>query len=180
MNNISPVQFTKHIYFRLVHDSDAEFILSLRTDEIKSKHLSYVSNEIESQRQWLLAYKQRESLNQEYYFIISKDGFQDPLGTVRLYDFKENSFCWGSWIIVDSAPTYTGIESALTVYRIGFEILSFKNSHFDVRKSNKKVIAFHMRFGANIIREDEESFYFEINKKQYLKTEEKYARFLIN
>lgn len=67
---------------------------------------------------------------------------------------KEDSFCWGSWIIKDSSPSYVAIESALCIYEFAFNTLGFRQSHFDVRKNNVKVVAFHQRCKARIVRED--------------------------
>ena len=89
------------IYFRLVEESDAAFIHSLRMDEQYNKYLSQVDDDVEKQRQWITRYKQREEQNEEYYFIIHRKDNNLPIGTLRIYDFRpeENSFCWGSWIL---------------------------------------------------------------------------------
>ena len=98
-----------------------------------------------------------------------------------MYDFKvinqKRSFCWGSWIIKDGAPKTTAIESALQIYEFGFRKQSFDMSHFDVRKGNK-VIAFHKRFGAKIIGEDELNYYFYFFKEDYENIRVKYKKFL--
>ena len=167
---------TKHIYFKLVEADDAVFILSLRTDESKNKYLSHVNSELASQKQWIIDYKLRELKNLEYYYIImSKE--VEQLGVVRLYDFREDSFCWGSWILKNDAPVYSAIESALYVYEIGFCQLGFERSHFDVRKENKKVVNFHNRFGASIVKEDGLNYYFTFSKSGYFETRRKYKKF---
>ena len=113
----------------------------------------------------------------EFYFIIeSKIG--DNLGLVRMYDFKDNSFCWGSWLIKDNAPKSTAIESALQIYEFGFYKLGFEKSHFDVRKGNDKVISFHERFGAKIIDENELDYFFDFYKQDYEIMKKKYTRYL--
>ena len=71
---------------------DAEFILNLRLDEELNQFISKVDDDIKKQKKWLKKYKKREAQEKEYYFIIeSKSGKQ--YGTVRLYDFKDESFC---------------------------------------------------------------------------------------
>ena len=167
----------KNINLRTVEPDDAEFIYSMRQNEIKTKYLSKINGTIEDQREWIKHYKQREKIKQEFYFIIeSKDA--EELGLVRLYDFKDNSFCWGSWLIKNDAPKSTAIESALQVYEFAFYTLGFQKSHFDVRKENKKVIAFHERFGAMITDEDNLDFFFNITKNTYEQTKQKYKRYL--
>lgn len=167
----------KNINLRTVEITDAEFIFEMRQNENKTKYLSKVAGTVESQKEWIKNYKQRENGQQEFYFVIeSKNG--DDLGLVRMYDFTNDSFCWGSWLIREDAPNSTAIESALQIYEFGFYKLKFERSHFDVRKGNDKVIAFHQRFGAKIVDEDELNYFFNFEKNNYEITKEKYKRYL--
>ena len=166
----------RHVTFRLAEPSDAEFILNLRLDVNKSRHLSQTSNDLAMQRTWLENYKLREQRNEEFYYIIEDNGQRD-LGVIRLYDFQNDSFCWGSWILCDGAPSYAAIESALLVYEIAFYQLGFTKSHFDVHKQNLRVLDFHQRFGAVIVDEDEDIFYLNISKEQYERTRQRYRKF---
>ena len=169
--------YGKNINMRTVEIEDAKFICTMRQNEDKVKYLSKVDGTVNSQKEWIKDYKIRENKKQEFYFILeSKD--KEKLGLVRMYDFKNNSFCWGSWLIKDNAPKTTAIESALQVYEFGFNTLEFKKSHFDVRKGNDKVIAFHQRFGAKIVNENEEDYFFNFEKKDYEIIKEKYRRYL--
>lgn len=170
--------YGKNINLRLAEVSDAVFILKLRILQHKNKFLSQVENDLAKQEKWLEGYKKREKSSLEYYFIIeSKEA--EPLGLVRMYDLQENSFCWGSWLIKDSAPKATAIESALQVYEFGFGVLGFEQAHFDVRKENKRVIAFHERFGAELIKEDELNSYFNYTKNKHKETRKKYRKFFV-
>lgn len=169
---------TKHVTLRLATPSDAEFILKLRLNKTKNKYLSSVENDLEGQRKWLIKYKEREQKDEEFYYIIQGDNHQD-LGAVRIYDIQNDSFCWGSWILSDKAPSYAAIESALLIYEIGFYQLGFKKSHFDVRKKNTKVFNFHKKFGAVVTHEDDDNFYLEIDKASYEKTKMRYHKFFI-
>ncbi|RWX51665.1 Acetyltransferase (GNAT) domain-containing protein, partial [Candidatus Electrothrix marina] len=101
----------KTLAFRDATVTDAEFILMLRTNEKRSRYLSPVSNDIESQQAWLTRYAQMQD---QAYFIIEFEG--EFIGTVRCYDAREDSFCWGSWILIDNSPRHAAIESALMVY----------------------------------------------------------------
>ena len=97
----------------------------------------------------------------QFYFIIQKlDG--TPCGTVRVYDIRSDSFCWGSWILNENKTRFAAIESAFLVYKFGFESLGFKKCHFDVMKGNDKVISFHKKMGAVQVGEDEANYYYEI------------------
>ena len=168
----------KHISLRLVELSDAAFIYSLRSDK-KAKFLTQTTGGIQAQEEWIAAYKKREALGEEFYFIIeSLEG--QSLGTIRIYDFKQDSFCWGSWLIKDSAPAYVGIESALCIYEFAFNVLGFRQSHFDVRKSNIKVVAFHQRCKAKIAREDSINYYFNFSNQDFASMKRYYAKYYSN
>ena len=167
----------KNINMRTVKLNDAGFIYEMRKNQAKTKYLSNISGTVEDQKNWINPYKHREIERKEFYFIIeSKVG--EKLGLARMYDFKDNSFCWGSWLIKDNAPKTTAIESALQIYEFGFYQLGFNQSHFDVRIGNDKVISFHQRFGAKIVREDELDYFFNFTKIDYEITREKYKRYL--
>ncbi len=167
----------KNINLRTVEIADAQFIYEMRQNKNKTKYLSKVTGTINSQKEWIADYKKKEKDRKEFYFVIESKT-KEKLGLVRMYDFKENSFCWGSWLIKEDAPKTTAIESALQIYEFGFYKLGFKKSHFDVRKGNEKVIAFHKRFGSKIINEDELDYFFNFEKSDYEITKEKYKRYL--
>jgi len=167
----------KNINLRTVVVDDADFVFSMRQNQKKTKYLSKVYGTVEDQKTWITHYKDREEKQEEFYFILeSKNG--DKLGLVRIYDFQDNSFCWGSWLIKVDSPKYTAIESALLVYEFAFYTLGFIRSHFDVRKGNDKVMAFHQRFGAKIVDENELDYFFDYTKESYEAIKPKYKRYL--
>lgn len=168
---------SKTVRLRLVEESDASFIVSLRIDEKYNKYLSTVGSDIEAQREWIKRYKEKERNKEEFYFVIERnDGTR--CGTVRVYDLKEESFCWGSWILNENKTRYAAVESALLVYEYGFEHLGFNKSHFEVVKGNSKVVDFHLKFGAEQTSEDSEHFYYEISKESVANTKKKFARII--
>ena len=167
----------KNINLRLAEVTDATFIFELRKNSTKTKYLSQVNGDIANQEQWLREYKKREVEKIEYYFIIESKG-NVSLGLVRIYDLQKDSFSWGSWLIKEDAPKSTAIESALQVYEFGFYFLGFKNVHFEVRKGNEKVIAFHKRFGAKTVSENDIEYFFTFSRNDYEVTKEKYKRYL--
>jgi Acetyltransferase (GNAT) domain len=171
------IQCCKNIKLRLVSTEDACFILQLRLNEKLNQHISHVNNDIESQIDWIANYKERESQNSEFYFLITSYN-DEELGTVRLYDFVGDSFCWGSWVIGQNAPICAGIESALSIYELAFYTLGFKQSHFDVRKKNTSVVKFHRNFGAKVVSEDNTNCYFTFKKEDYEKIKSRYTKFL--
>ena len=153
------------LHFRNVNPSDAEFILSLRLDSDKNKYLSYTSANIHDQQEWLARMQ-----DDQLYFIIETDR---PVGTVRLYDQRGTSFCWGSWILSNDAPQSSAVESTLMVYYIGME-LGFDSSHFDVRKGNEKVWRYHERMGAKRVGETDDDYLYSIDKLSINRIFDKY------
>jgi len=164
----------KTIFLREVTIDDAEFIIKLRTDPEKNKHLSVTTSDVDKQKSFITNYLRSET---DYYFIIS-DWDRRPLGTIRIYDIHDDSFCWGSWILSKDAPAKAAIESALLIYDFAFFSLHYTKSHFDVRKENQRVVDFHKRFGACIVSEDHQNFFFEYTPDTYLTVREKYRRYI--
>ncbi|MEW6037346.1 MAG: GNAT family N-acetyltransferase [Pseudomonadota bacterium] len=154
--------------------ADAGFILSLRTDKRKSKYLSYTSPEIEKQIMWLTNYTAKSD---QAYFII-EDKLGGEIGVVRLYDQRNDSFCWGSWILKNNAPQSAAIESALIIYAYAINHLGFNQAHFDVRKDNQKVWLFHERFGAMRIGETADDYLYQIGLKEITASLRRYKKFL--
>ena len=137
--------------------------MGLRVDEKYNKHLSAVTGSIDAQVNWIRRYKEDEANKQQFYFIIERlDGVR--CGTVRVYDFIGDSFCWGSWILNEEKTRYAAIESAFLVYKFAFEYMGFEKCHFDVRKGNDRVISFHEKMGAIKTHETELDYIFEITK----------------
>jgi RimJ/RimL family protein N-acetyltransferase len=160
---------------RLVELDDAAFILSLRLDERLNRHITRTDAGFDRQVEWLRQYKEREREKGEFYFII-QDKAGNPCGTLRLYDFQGDSFCWGSWIMQPGSPGKAALESALLAYRCGFEELGFARSHFEVDKANDRVVAFHQRFGATVVREDEKNYYFQFSRTDFESACLRYAK----
>ena len=161
---------------RLVEESDATFIFELRSNSQKSKFISEISNSLNDQENWIKQYKNREKQALEYYYIIQGQN-EEALGTIRIYDIQGDSFCWGSWIVKQGAPASTAIKSALLIYEKAFYSLGFNRSHFDVRKENKSVIAFHKRMGAVIVSESDIDYFFIYTKDKFEHIKPKYKKY---
>ncbi len=150
-----------HTMLRLVEPADADYIYGLRVNAELNTFLSNAPASAQAQRDWIIAYKDRESQQLEHYFVICTQQGQ-PCGVVRLYGYSDTSFCWGSWILDANKSRYAAVESALLVYEAGFKRLGFPGSHFDVRLGNTRVISFHQKMGARLLKEDDLNMYFEI------------------
>lgn len=164
----------KNIALRLVEIEDAEFIINLRKS--REKFLSQGTQKLEDQQNWLKQYKVREQLRQEFYFII--EHANKNVGALRIYDLKPDSFCWGSWAIINNSPTNCGIESFLLILDFGFKKLNYSNCHFDVLKNNHKLVKFHKSTGAKVYKEDEKHLYFKLDLATFEKIQNKYQKFL--
>ncbi|SDU11527.1 Protein N-acetyltransferase, RimJ/RimL family [Pseudomonas pohangensis] len=155
---------SRTVRLRLIEPSDAEFVLSLRMDARYNQFLSAVAPDVAAQREWIDRYKRAEADGSQFYFIIERnDGA--PCGTIRVYDLRDDSFCWGSWILNDSKTRFSALESAFLIYEFGFNVLKFSKSHFEVMKGNERVISFHKKMGAKVTGEDEQNLYFEITQE---------------
>lgn len=153
---------------------DAPFIHGLRMDEELSLYLSVVSPELDEQVRWLSDYQRSTG---QAYFVVRDMRANIDMGTVRLYNAKDDSFSWGSWIVLKSAPPHVAIESALMVYRYGID-LGFRRAHFEVRKANVSVWRFHERFGAKRVAEDSEQFFYQLEESAMLDSLSRYRRYL--
>jgi RimJ/RimL family protein N-acetyltransferase len=160
--------------FRNATVEDAAFILSLRTDAVKSRYLSVVRSELREQQAWLQRYAHSDD---QAYFIIEYQG--RSIGTVRLYDPQGASFCWGSWVLHSDCPSHAGIESALMVYAYAVDQLGFSSAHFDVRKDNEHVWKFHERFGAARIAETALNYLYQIELPAITRSRGRYRRYLV-
>lgn len=162
---------------RLVETKDAEFILSVRTDEKKSKYLSKTDASLEKQVEWIEQYKIRESKALEYYFII-EDRQNQSVGTYRLYDIESEVATPGSWILVDGVELSVVIESVLLMYDFVFNRLKKKKIAFEVRKDNKKVIRFHQSYGSICTHENDIEKFFEFKAGQYAEMKSRMIKYI--
>lgn len=163
----------KTLVFRDACVTDAGFILSLRTDSEKNRYLSAVSGVVIDQQAWLARYALSD---EQAYFIIEYQN--EPVGTVRLYDPRGESFCWGSWILKNTRPSHAAMESALMVYAYAVDHLGFTSAHFDVRKGNERVWRFHERFGARRVEETDQDYLYRLDSAAIAESRIRYQRFL--
>ena len=151
--------------FKLADKSDAEFILGLRTNPSKNKYLNYTELNLENQIIWLKEYKLREERGEELYYIIYENHI--PVGTIRIYNIKDNECTTGSWLFSSNTHQLTPIISELLIYEIVYNILKKSTVLFDVRKENKKVVNYHKLKRITLINEDEENFYYSMSRAEW-------------
>lgn len=164
------------IQVRLVEETDAEFILKLRTDPKLSRFIHATDNSVEKQKDWIKEYKKREAAGKEFYFLYAKDGV--AFGVSRLYDIQSDRATGGSWVCQKGLPFELPIFSLIIEHEILFEQLQLDCSYFDVRKLNKKVIKTNLMFGAEQISEDDLNYYFILRKEKYYEKKDYMLKFL--
>jgi RimJ/RimL family protein N-acetyltransferase len=160
----------KYVNIREVTVDDAEFILSLRCNEAKAKYLHRTEYDIDAQKQYICNYLTKDN---EWYFII-EDKENTPIGTYRIYDLREDSFCIGSWLMMDNRSPEEVMEGEFLVKKYAFQTTGFNKFHFDVRKENRKVIRYHKMMGAKIVGETDLDYLFECSKEEYFLNLKKY------
>jgi hypothetical protein len=151
--------------FRLVVESDAEFIVGLRTHEKLARYISYTDNSLENQINWIKRYKEREAAGLEYY-ILFEDEANGPLGVFRLYHIEGDHFTAGSWLVKPDADELAAIKSDLFMLILGFEELKLTRCFIDIRKDNTKLVRYHTRFFRQI-DEDEHNIYLDMDIPAY-------------
>jgi RimJ/RimL family protein N-acetyltransferase len=167
-----------NLSLRLIQPDDAEYVFGLRINPAYNEHLSDVTGSVEDQRQWIETYKSREAkLSELYYVIERKDGL--PCGVVRLYDIKQDSFTWGSWILDHNKPFKAALESAILVYSIAFEALELSKAEFEVRNDNTNTLSFHRRFGAVETHSDEQDTFFILTSAKFFTDLPRYRALIV-
>lgn len=116
----------------------AQFILSLRTDPDLSRFLHATSPSLADQLAWMAAYETRPG---DYYFIVWDQREAAPVGTISIYDIADKAGEWGRWLI--RPGSLAAVESALLVYRLGFEQLGLERLYCRTLADNTRVVSFH-------------------------------------
>lgn len=178
--NMLPKNFTLSKYgidVRFVKESDAAFILELRTDSRLSRYLHKTENDLEKQKEWIQAYKQREAQGKEYYFIYEQNGV--PIGVNRLYNITDTTLTGGSWLCKKDIPYNLPPLISIIGREIIFDFLKYDSYQFDVRKKNAKVLKFHLLAGSKIISESGIDYYLTLNKDDFNVSKQKLLKLLL-
>jgi hypothetical protein len=171
---ISPNNY--NIKFRLVEETDAEFIVRIRTDINKARYISPTDKDLDKQKKWIKEYKKREATKEELYFIAIDENNVE-FATYRLYNRTKKSIEIGSFI---SVPLYHNPINVIKVDIIMkayiYDILYFENLIFEVRKANISVVNYHKKFGPTLINEDELNYYFSLDKKSFYSNKHQFEK----
>jgi hypothetical protein len=164
----------KNLFLRDITEGDAAFVFYLRTDPLKRKHISTTPDRLEDQIGWIQRYKEKN--DQAYFIICDKDN--NRLGCVRMYDPIRDSYCWGSWLMINGLDPFVAIESSLLVYAYG-DFLGFSEARIDVRQGNEDVWKFHERFaGAELIDQNDLDRFYVVKREKICRILTKYRHLL--
>lgn len=154
---------------REIEISDASYVLGLRLDATYSKFISKVSDDLNAQKTYIQNYiTNNASCRDSFYFILTNAVTGKRCGTVRIYNLNNGTFEWGSWILDENKTRYAAMETAILIYEFAFKALGFDQSEFEVNRANERVIQYHIKSGAEVIRVDDVNFYFRIDKETAL------------
>jgi hypothetical protein len=149
---------------RLVDLSDAEFILSLRTDSRLSRFISATDSSLDKQEKWIQEYKLREKSGKEYYFMFLANG--ERQGVARIYNIEDDHFTQGSWLFSPDAYMGASVLGNIISSEMGFELPNKKYLLTDARKGNT-THRYVKSFKPEIIGEDDIDVFYRLSKDNF-------------
>lgn len=161
---------------RLVNESDAEFILKLRTNAKLSRHIHSTDNDLDQQIRWIKEYKKREEVGREYYFIYLKG--ENPIGVSRISNIYEYFGLGGSWLCSPDNDPIDSMKTPFLANDICFDEIGLDYIVLDVRKANTHVWKFHEKCGAIRIGESDIDYYYYLYKDNYKRKRDKILKLL--
>ena len=165
------------LHVRLVRKEDAEFIVRLRTDSKLGLYIHSTSSDVTKQIEWIREYKKREEAGTDYYFIFGAEN--DLYGVCRIYNITQRSFTTGSWVFKSGAPKNAAIKASLITNEIAWDLFPNSIQYFDTRKENLAVVRYN-KILADVVKEDEDTFYFETTKSLFARRSVRLYRMIIN
>lgn len=176
----------RYINLREAEISDSEFILSLRTDEKKSRYIHQTDSDLNKQIEYMKRYK---TLENEWYYII-ENKYGEPLGTDSIciqnkYDVWKNNYGnhilgTGRWLMSNNANSLESIETDFLVKKIFFEDFNMEYMPMMTHKDNKNVLSLHKNYGAQIVGfcDKEQQFLLILTKENYIKNKNKFTNYI--
>jgi len=152
-----------NVDLRKIQPSDAQFVVTLRTDPMLSKYLNPIDSRVEKQKEWI----QESLLKNEWYYVV-QNKIGERVGLIRGYEWNENSFSFGSFIILPKARLYATFESAILFFETVFNETPVTFCNIFAKKNNFASINLSSRMGAEIVQVDSEYVYSQLTKKRFL------------
>lgn len=121
----------KYVKLRSIEEKDAKFSLDIRQDKKHTRFLHNVDNDINKQIKWIQKQQNREN---DYFFIVeTTDG--KLIGTVGIYDIKNNKGHYGR--ILSIGDPFQTFEANMLVVEWAYEYLGLDELYGDVQIENK-------------------------------------------
>lgn len=154
---------------RLINESDADFILSLRANPNRTKHMITLDNNLESQKKWIHEYKKREKEGLDYYFIYS-NAEGNPIGVNRAsnIDIHTKTSKSSSWITIEGLKSEP-LKMLIMGNEIIFNLIGVETSWGEVQKNNNRAIKIFKLFGYKLNNTKTEYYDFSLSKSDFFK-----------
>ena len=137
----------KYIDISSVTESDAEFIIALRSDEDKTKFLHKIDTNLSKQKEWI---KEQIARDNDFYFVYSnKSGERRGLASIYNIDENNKSAEFGRWISIGNV--FENLESVILIFDFAFENFDIDTICLNMVKGNDYVTNFWKTFGAKNI-----------------------------
>jgi hypothetical protein len=167
------------LFVRLVNEDDAEFIVSLRTDEKLGRFIHKTDDSVSKQKEWTVKYKEREKEGLDFYFMFEDPKTKTPYGVCRLYDIQDDCFTIGSWVFSKNSPKGSAILGDIITREVGHELYPESLCLWDTKKMNTNVIRYGRSYHPQVVRETEDTFYFSCTRSDNEKYKQLYLRMLL-
>ena len=149
---------TDRLRLRAATTDDAAFILSLRLDPDRNRHLAPTGPDLDAQIAWMEEDAKRP--NGSYYVIEDPQG--EPVGAIRLVVEDDAHFAAHSLIVSTEAPRGAAMEVAVLVY--GFALKSdLRGGRFFTRQANERAWRFFEKVGAVHVRDEDGQRHYEVS-----------------
>jgi len=156
-NRVPPLLVGEGLRMRAATAADAPFILSLRLDPGKNRHLGPTGADLAQQVAWM---ERMERVPDHRYFIVESEA-GGPIGTLRLQIGADGHFGAHSLILAEGAPRGAAMEVARIVYDFAL-CRGLAGGRFETRTDNLRARLYFERIGARLVTDDERHCHYEV------------------
>ena len=149
----------KYVTLRSVQIDDADYTLEIRQNTEKTKFLHKVENDIKKQKEWIQTQREKSG---DYFFIVS-DYKNNNVGTIGLYDIKDQKGYLGR-VLMFGSPIIT-FEASILICDYGFNQLGLNEIFGYVDQNNTASLGYSKALG---IKFGELKYDPELNGNYYL------------
>ena len=156
-------------YVRLINEDDAEFITELRSDKDRTQFMLTLENDVESQKQWIREYKEREKRKEDFYFLFENES-GERIGVIRGYkiDYKTKTCKGGAFIKKRGGDKNLAMAMFLFQKCFLFDVLKMETYYGEFNALNNRVRRMHEAIGSSLSPISENGFvHFELKKDNF-------------